>query len=300
MKFVYFTDLHLSSRNPPNRIGDYRADILDKLLQIVYLANKTDALAFGGDFFDAPGVSQRWLMRRIDIKTILQAAEAISYLHVPFVTAIGQHDSSTAEALEESALCILWKITNRIFSSEQNIMGIKFKPCNFWDDLDSCLLNCDQTTVVLAHKLITESRLPYNCHPIDELATNAGLVLSGDLHSKFLVHHGKTIWANPGPVARRKPSDSWIPQCFLCEFSSDRWHVQFCDLEHRDHGAVFSQQSPESAQASASDQFADSFRAVLQKFASEAVDARQLIMQSAEAASLDKGTMAILREVCHG
>jgi hypothetical protein len=54
VRFLTFTDVHISSINPASRRGNYKADILDKLDQIrrVGIALKVDFFLFGGDLFN--------------------------------------------------------------------------------------------------------------------------------------------------------------------------------------------------------------------------------------------------------
>lgn len=54
LKFISFTDVHISMNNPSSRKGDYAQDILDKLKQIGDLGrqHKVDFFLFGGDLFN--------------------------------------------------------------------------------------------------------------------------------------------------------------------------------------------------------------------------------------------------------
>ena len=54
VKFLTFTDVHISSINPEARLGDYKKDILDKLTQIRMVGEKlkVDFFIFAGDLFN--------------------------------------------------------------------------------------------------------------------------------------------------------------------------------------------------------------------------------------------------------
>jgi hypothetical protein len=54
LKFITFTDVHVSSINPASRLGSYENDIIDKLKQIKRAGEKTktDFFLFGGDLFN--------------------------------------------------------------------------------------------------------------------------------------------------------------------------------------------------------------------------------------------------------
>ncbi len=54
ISFLTFTDVHISSTNPQSRIGDYQADIFNKLQQIKLAGEKlkVDFFVFGGDLFN--------------------------------------------------------------------------------------------------------------------------------------------------------------------------------------------------------------------------------------------------------
>lgn len=54
VRFLTFTDVHISAFNPSSRLGSYKADIMDKLDQIrrVGIALKVDFFLFGGDLFN--------------------------------------------------------------------------------------------------------------------------------------------------------------------------------------------------------------------------------------------------------
>lgn len=60
IRFIFRTDVHVADRNPASWKGDYRAEILDSLVQIGQLSQDHQALAVldGGDFFHVKAASR--------------------------------------------------------------------------------------------------------------------------------------------------------------------------------------------------------------------------------------------------
>ena len=86
MRILFFTDVHLRAKTPARRIGNFEADVLNKLVYALVEAQRhgVDAIVCGSDLFDLANPSVRLassLMRLI-------ASSKIQWLHV-----LGNHDT---------------------------------------------------------------------------------------------------------------------------------------------------------------------------------------------------------------
>lgn len=85
MEFITCADLHIHSKVPENRKGDFFTQVMDKFNFILKEAEKTDSkvLVVAGDFFDSPNVSY---------KITRAVLESIKNSNVTILAVAGQHD----------------------------------------------------------------------------------------------------------------------------------------------------------------------------------------------------------------
>lgn len=88
MKFISFSDVHISSVNPSSRVGSYQSDIMDKILQVGAAGKKlgVDFYLFAGDLFNlkAPMKNPHGLNRML--------IEAFKSFGAPVYGTEGNHD----------------------------------------------------------------------------------------------------------------------------------------------------------------------------------------------------------------
>lgn len=103
--FVHYTDVHLQEHNPPSRLGDYRADVFDKLQQIMDIARevKADFTTCGGDLFNPKKPEA------IKHGTITALTTLYRSLDIPHYIVPGNHDlmKDRMDSLVEQPLGVL-------------------------------------------------------------------------------------------------------------------------------------------------------------------------------------------------
>lgn len=106
VKFITFTDVHVSDTNPASRLGDYREDILNKLRQIGKVGKKlgVDFYIFAGDLFHfkAPNRNSHALVRML--------IEIFQDFGAPIYTTEGNHDlrRDSYDTFDEQPLSVLY------------------------------------------------------------------------------------------------------------------------------------------------------------------------------------------------
>ena len=106
MKFITFTDIHISSYNPQSRVGDYQEDILEKLRQIGNVGKKVgvDFYMLAGDLFNL-----KYPMRNPhSLNTAL--IEIFKDFGAPIYTTEGNHDlrNDSYATFDEQPLKVLY------------------------------------------------------------------------------------------------------------------------------------------------------------------------------------------------
>jgi DNA repair exonuclease SbcCD nuclease subunit len=133
VKFITFTDVHVSDTNPASRLGDYREDILNKLRQIGKVGKKlgVDFYILAGDLFHfkAPMRNSHALVRML--------IEIFQDFGAPIYTTEGNHDlrRDSYDNFGEQPLSVLYatgvlhQVRNEIIKindSTVRISGIPF------------------------------------------------------------------------------------------------------------------------------------------------------------------------------
>jgi len=106
IKFITFTDIHISDTNPQSRVGNYRDDILDKLAMIGNLGKKigVDGYLCGGDLYSlkAPMRNSHQLNNKL--------IETFKDFGAPVLTVEGNHDlmNDSYENFDKQPLSVLY------------------------------------------------------------------------------------------------------------------------------------------------------------------------------------------------
>lgn len=254
MRFLFFTDLHLRQSAPRWRVGDYGEDLLQKLGAVVDIAVREECeyLVFGGDFIDAWNVSLQLVNRAID----LLVDQPFKMLFV-----IGQHDmvAHTPALAWGSAISLLKRALpegSMVLSGESFAHGLYFSGLNYYEGIEEEIRRgklkewgCE---VIAVHTMIVPSPVPWPHILIEEIETEAKIVLSGDYHPGFspTLHEG-TWFINPGAVARVAITDAErIPQVALVDTEKlpDNPAV-YLDLPHKPAEEVFDLEEYEELQS---------------------------------------------------
>jgi exonuclease SbcD len=225
IKLIFTGDWHIRGTNPRNRLGDYRADIKDKLREVFQLAKNTEAAAIvvPGDIFDRPEVS---------IAVLLEFAEVLNESEVPILTTPGNHDiygynlatywRSSLRLLEMLVpkLTVFTETTQRHhlkagttevvisftpYSAKMDINGYGYDPNT---DIDPALLtglSKNTYKIHVAHGMLLDHVPPFDRYTfIQDAYTTADLVLTGHDHTGYGLYKrpdGK-LFCNPGSLTR--------------------------------------------------------------------------------------------------
>lgn len=223
MKFVFYTDAHLTGQNPSNRTDVYYKSILDKISQIYNYAKGIDAdfVLFGGDLCNTHKIYSYYVLEKF-ISIIKDSG-------IPTFFVVGQHDLYGYEksSYGDSALCFIEKMSDSMFVRIEDKLNLNDCLDLKYDkkiDIDCCLYSSHsydnyldrlgsvednkKFNILLMHELLTNKDCPFEVIKTSELKSNADLILSGDLHEGYDIHKiGKTTFYNSGSISRIKKSD---------------------------------------------------------------------------------------------
>ena len=123
VKFITFTDVHISDINPSARLGDYKKDILNKLKQIGAAGKKlgVNFYVFGGDLYHI----KTPIRNTHNLNTLLM--ETFSGFGAPIYSTEGNHDiRGTYKTFDEQPLKVLYTsgTLEQIREKELTINGI--------------------------------------------------------------------------------------------------------------------------------------------------------------------------------
>lgn len=234
MKFIYLTDIHIRGNNPINRKDNYPLAIINKLKElnkIIEISN-IDAILCGGDLFDVPAISN---------KILCQIAEVLLSYKIPIYITPGNHDivGQSLETLEHTSIGILASTgvihlldkTPTILTKGNDkvaITGHAFTPeldSPETKDTDYMIQRIDNAyNILISHSMVVEKPFVGNYTIIDELQTNADMVLTGHYHperfDRRLNNDYSTMLLKPRAVSRKEntvQSKTYLPEFLLLE-----------------------------------------------------------------------------------
>lgn len=219
MKFLYFTDIHLINRNPGSRVDDYKSSILDKLIQIKDIANKSkvDYVFCGGDVFHSSVITLEYT---VDIVSILKKINA------PIYVVYGNHDirghsietknSSMLGILEAAGVIKAITSTNPLVIKEGNknivVEGKEYYPNIDTDPTYYSIKQRGDYNISLIHGMVQVKPVmeTINHTLIDDIPNAAELNLCGHEHKGFGIVKNKEgkFFVNIGSVSRVDCSSS--------------------------------------------------------------------------------------------
>ncbi len=217
LRTLFFTDVHVTGRNPRSRKDHFLETVLDKLNQVVTLSKekKCDFVLFGGDLFDTPSISNAVAGKCAKVLRKFDKLIGIAGNHDLFGNNIENIRSTQLGLFEKAGLIDLLYKGERLIISKGNLkVQISGTPSHFGIDEE----NIEEDYVVsqveedidkvlhLIHGMLMEKE--FNPHmkvvTIDSIAhTKADLTLSGHYHRGFsLVDLNGKYFANPGSLSR--------------------------------------------------------------------------------------------------
>lgn len=220
MNFIYITDLHLSDRQPINRVTPVIESGLYKLEWILKKAKETQStLLLGGDFFHSPCPGMELLNKIISLLVKYQ---------VPVYTVLGNHDTyGNNEQLDDTAIQVLFKTgLVRLLHPQQplELGNFVFMTIPYYKRTDeekeynkqhgypftfSAFAEAYKTKkkVLLAHMPFVTKPVLFDHILLSDIKTDANLVLCGHIHQPFRVKIGSTVFYNPGCFIRRAKNE---------------------------------------------------------------------------------------------
>lgn len=217
MKFLFYTDCHLSGMTPRHRTDDYQNTLASKIEEVYSTARneKADFVVCGGDMFNSHRIFSYELLSRV--------MDAICDSGLDTWSAVGQHDLTgyNPDTFPSSTLAFISNRCNRfrILWEPQVVGEVALYASNVWEDplaAGDFKLDGNKFNVLVAHHLLTNKKAMFEVvnteeywRSLKEKGVEFDLVLSGDLHDGYDVHQcGKTWFCNPGSMARQAISDS--------------------------------------------------------------------------------------------
>lgn len=198
MKFLIVGDIHLRLNTPISRKDNIEEVFRDKFKQLrnIIIDNEIDAVLNSGDLLDKSFVGN---------ETMRFAEEMINSLEIPFIMCLGNHclKGNSVNNYNTSSISILQKLCdNLIIPVNERYIDLEdvriylnhYGNDNFIiDDLDTRKQN-----IILTHSMIVNGETMFDSINLNEVNTNADLLITGHNHCKF--HKGKVY--NAGALIR--------------------------------------------------------------------------------------------------
>ena len=287
MNLLAFNDTHLRSSTPSCRKdSDFYQTQLRKLRQVLHLSriHHVDYVAHGGDLFDShdPADSLKY-----DVMHILNQFEA------KWIVNPGNHDIAGAntKTLRRSGLGILY---------QAGLIETTLEPHDF--DLGEVVIRCipyqvlhednrklesffdkqpGKTYILMPHTTLTTHFVPYTHILLEEVKTNADIVICSHWHGQFLETINGTIFVNSGPLTRQTTTEAKIkPSVVLIQTGiAVRPQVMFLPIEHAQIAEAIDFTKSQEAEVEG---VAESFLSTLKASALESIDRQQLIKMVGE------------------
>jgi DNA repair exonuclease SbcCD nuclease subunit len=217
IRTLFFTDVHISGRNPRARKDNFLDTVLDKLNQIVALSvqKKCDFVLFGGDLFDSPSISNAVAGKTAKVFRNFNRVIGIAGNHDLFGNNIENIKATQLGLFEKAGLIdLLYKGERLIVNKNDLKLQITGTPSHFGIDEENIEddyvvteveENVDKSIHII-HGMLMEKQI--NPHmkivTIDEVShTKADLTLTGHYHRGFSpINIDKKFFANPGSLSR--------------------------------------------------------------------------------------------------
>jgi len=284
MKFMFYTDLHLSGLTPRHRTDDFPNAILGKLREAYSKAEAAccDFVLFAGDFFNNH--------RIFNYDVIFDALAIVRGSGLKTYACIGEHDlyGHNPTTYESSTLSFFVKLCPDmiIIREPVDLGGVVLHAKHEWENMrESLKREVDQTrlNILICHELITNQRAMFDVIDTSTLTPCPyDMVVSGDLHDGYEPHEVNGVWfCNPGSIARRSIADidRW-PQIAMIEM--EKGGVPVIDIQRlecaKPGSEVFGESLAEVVRSK--EEFdGDSFANEMLEFETESVDVHELIQK---------------------
>ncbi len=230
-KFLYMQDYHISGKNSVHYISDYFKDCLTMLDEILQIAkeNKADAILDGGDLLHSSEPTYRILD---------EIADRVEKNKIPLYCLFGNHAERyhSIEHSKYTGLAHLFKRSKYFeyfdkgglgsFSINQDNIksGYEIKPIEYSHEIEQEIKDkgimfekSDTWKIAIVHAFLTPKPfLPQVMHVcVDDIKTNADLVLVAHYHNQWEKIVGDTKYLDIGCVGRRSITEKNVEPSVL-------------------------------------------------------------------------------------
>jgi len=284
MKFLFYTDIHLSGMTPRHRVDNFSQALIGKLRESYSLAESLDCefIAFGGDFFNSH--------RIFSYEIISEAMDIVGGSKLVTYAAVGEHDlfGHSPDTFATSTLAFFERHCPKLYILREpfEIGNVVLHAKHEWEDMrESMKRKVDESklNILICHELITNQSPMFDVISTESLKPCPfDIVVSGDLHDGFEPHEVDGKWfVNPGSLARRAINDSYrMPQVAVIDMEKGQIPViEMRRLECAKTGSeVFGESIAEIAR-SKDDFDGEAFAEEMLEFEAESVDVHELIQK---------------------
>jgi len=217
--FIACADLHIHSKVPENRKGDYYGQVIKKFSKLLEITEKHSApklLVVAGDFFDAPNVPY---------KVANKVLEIIKNSDVTILVVPGQHDLRYhVSGLDNTPLGIL-KTSGQVTVLTPQLTrckGINFVGAGWNEEPE------DEADVLVMHRMVTKKgelwpgQTNYStAHSILRKYPWAKCIITGDNHMPHALRTKDKLQVNCGSLVRSTKSQiGFQPRCWIIDSST--------------------------------------------------------------------------------
>jgi len=221
---LYATDIHLTDKQPTNRLTDIVAAGLNKFEYILAAAHKQhSSIILGGDLFNGACPSYNLLTSVI--------ALIKKYPDVNIYTIYGNHDiiqtnvfgdNAAIHALTKSGLIKHLDKTQPTEIDGFNVFGLDYTK----EMVNEFMIpDIYDNTILVTHLPLFPNKQVFDTISLADFKTNAKYVLCSHIHNQFNVDVNNVKFINPGPVCRLKRTEKDdVPSYYL--FHDNQWSLE--------------------------------------------------------------------------
>ncbi|KXZ40587.1 DNA repair exonuclease SbcCD nuclease subunit [Alkalithermobacter thermoalcaliphilus JW-YL-7 = DSM 7308] len=252
IRTLFFTDVHVTGRNPRSRKDNFLETVIDKLSQVADIAKQKncDFVLFGGDLFDSPSISDNVSGKCAKVLRKFERLIGIAGNHDLFGNNIDNIKSTRLGLFEKAGLIdLLYKGEKLIVKKNDLKLQITGTPSHFGIDGedfedDYIVKDVDKgvdKAIHMVHGMLMEKSINPHINVVtfsDILETKADLTLSGHYHKGFnpVCINGK-YFANPGSLSRVSADISELKRkvgVLYIEVSKSDIYLEFIPLRQQD------------------------------------------------------------------
>jgi DNA repair exonuclease SbcCD nuclease subunit len=243
MRFLFLTDLHMSSQRLSCRKDDYPENILSKLKWVLEYAeaNNIDRILHGGDFYHVTRISKTYENRVFSL---------MKQFKTPFTSTIGNHDVLFADhsTVERTPLGSLYAAN--IFSpsdwtkcvvdtDDTRIVMMPF----FLDPVPFVIPPEGKKVILMAHFFLETGFAPREVLP-PEMLREADYILLGHEHKNYpLQKIQRAMVVRPGAMSRGSRSENeWDRPIQVAVIDTTEDKVEYVEVPHLSSKEIFSEE----------------------------------------------------------